>query len=212
MQEKLDGQYQKVALALAAGVREGRLRSVVFTGPTKKQGTTSTVLNVARQLKASYGINALVVELNRSRPAFVRLFQLDERKSVAAVAGGKSSLDCVQRGADDLSLIPVGDFTSVNSRASAVLSEAVGKIQLELGRVYPVILWDAPPVLEQPDVLFLRSVLSNAVLVVESGRVGHETLERVSAEFVGAGIILEGTIMVNHTKPIPGWIYRWLIH
>jgi Mrp family chromosome partitioning ATPase len=212
MQEKLDEQYHKIALALAAGVRDGRLNSVVFTGPTKKQGTTSTVLNVARQLKASYGISAPIVELNRSRPALARLFDLDEHKGVAAVASGKSSLDCVQRGPDELALVPIGDFSSHNSRANAALLEAVGKIQLELRRVYPLILWDAPPVLDHPGVLFLRAVLSNVVLVVESGRVSHELLERVNGEFAAAGINLVGTIMVKQTKPIPGWIYRWLIH
>ena len=209
MREKLDAQYHKVALALAAGVREGRLHSLAFTGPAKKQGTTSAVLNVAHQLTASCGIEVVVVELNRQKPSFVRLFPLDEKKSVAAIANGKCSLDCVQRAADRLSVIPIGDFASASSHA---LEQAVRKIQLELGRAYPLILWDASPVLENSDLLFLRNVLANAVLVVESGKVNHEVLERINSEFIAAGISLEGTIMVKQTKPIPGWIYRWLIH
>lgn len=212
MRASLEGQYQKVALALAAGVREGRLSSVVFTGPTKKQGTTSTVLNVARQLKVSCGINPLVVELNRFRPTFVSRFALDERKSVAAVAEGKCSRECIQHLMGGLSVIPVGDFSSMQQRANFELTGAVGRIQKELRGTYPLFLWDAPPALERPDVLSLHAVLTNAVLVVESGHSSREVLERICEEFQAAGINLEGTVMVKHTKPIPGWIYRWLVH
>jgi Mrp family chromosome partitioning ATPase len=210
MQARLDGQYQKVALALAAGLREGRLASVVFTTATRKQGATTTALNVARQLNSSCGINTLVVELNRWRPAFSRLFDLDDEKSVAAIAAGKCSRCCVQQSAKDVAVIPVGDFTPLASRSNSALLEAVGRIQLELGKDHPLILWDLPPVLEYPDVLFLRNVLSNVVLVVESGKINHEVLDRVRAEFTAAAITLEGTVMVKPNKPIPGWIYRWL--
>ncbi len=211
MQERLDGQYRKVAFALATAVRDGRLRSVVFTSPTKKQGATSTLLNVARHLKLSCSITPLVVELNRFRPALASRLELSETKSLAAIAGGKSSLDCVQQASNGLSVIPVGDFSSFGSRANVALMEGLERIQKELRGAYPLILCDAPPILEQPDVLALRDVLSNVVLIVESGRTTHEVLDRINDELKTAGISLEGTVMVKQQRPIPGWIYRWLI-
>lgn len=211
MQERLDGQYRKVALALAAAVRDGRLRSVVFTGPTKRQGTTSTLLNVARHLKLSCSINPLIVELNRARPALTKLLYLSEEKSVAAIAGGKPSMDCIQQAPNGLSVIPVGDFTSFGSRANIALTDAVEHIQKELRGIYPLMLWDAPPILEQPDVLSLRAMLSNVVLIIESGRTSHEVLDRINDEITNAGMSLEGTVMVKQQRPIPGWIYRLLV-
>jgi Mrp family chromosome partitioning ATPase len=211
MRERLDAQYQKVALELAEQVRASRMRSVVFVSPTSGQGTSTTVLSVARQLKISCGINPLVVELNRRRPSFVRLLDLDESKSVAAIANGSSSQDCVQHIADGLSVIPVGDFHSLRSRGDCALIDAVNRIQGELKGAYPIIIWDAAPVLEAPDVRLLRGVLPNVVLIVESGRSSHEVLERVNDELAEAGITLQGTVMVKQNRPIPSWIYRWLI-
>ncbi len=199
-------------MALAAGVRDGKLRSVVFTAPAKNQGTTSTVLNVAGQLQVSCGLNPLVVELNRSRPAFTRLFRFDGRKGVASVAAGEPCQDCVQRAPNGVAMIPVGDFSSMNSNANFALTEAVRRIQQELSGAYDLILWDAPPVLEHPDVLALRAVLPNIVLVVESGKARYEVLERIKREFADAGMSLVGTIMVKQRRPIPDWIYRWLVH
>jgi Mrp family chromosome partitioning ATPase len=212
MRTNLDAQYQKAAMALAAGVRDGKFRSILFTGPAMSPGTTSTILGVADQLKVSCGLNPLVVELNRLRPAFTRLFHLDENRSVASVAAGSSSRDCVQRSPNGVAMIPIGDFSSMNSNANFALTEAVVRIQEELRGEYDLILWDAPPVLEHPDVLALRAVLPCVVLVIESGKSRHEVLERIKREFADAGMVLVGSIMVKQQRPIPGWIYRWLVH
>jgi protein-tyrosine kinase len=212
MRERLDEQYRRAALSLAAAVREGRFCSVVFCSSFRKEGTTSTVLNVARHLKDSCGLNPLIVELNRRRPALTKLCRLEADKSVASIAAGaKGVQESIQKSAQGLAMIPVGDFRSLNSSGNLGLVEAVRRVLEELEGPYDVILWDAPPILEAPDAIALREMVPHMVLVMESGRSRYEVVERIRKELAVNGISIVGTVLVKQRRPIPGWIYRWLV-
>src|SRR5262249_24143646 len=103
------------------------------------------------------------------------------------------------------------DFKSLNSTGNLGLVEAVRRVRQELEGPYDVILWDAPPILEGPEVIALREMVPNVVLVMESGRTRHEVLERIKKELAANSISILGAILVKQRRPIPGWIYRWLV-
>jgi hypothetical protein len=81
--------YRRTALVLAIAVREGRLRSVFFSGATRGAGTTTAVLEVARLLNGTFGLRALVIELARSRPVYLKKFDFDPARTLDACAEGR---------------------------------------------------------------------------------------------------------------------------
>jgi len=210
MRETLDEQYRKAALALAAAAREGGFRSVAFSSGNRREGTTSTVIHVARHLSSSCGLNPLVVEANRWRPDLLRRFGLDPAKSVAAIAARKiCARQCLQE-ASGLHLIPMGDYRDADA-ADQKLDHVVRCIQEELEPSHDLILWDAPPLLEQADAMVVARAVSRMILVVESGRTRVEVLERIRRDLDANRVALLGTILVKQKKIIPGWVYRWLV-
>ena len=81
---------------------------------------------------------------------------------------------------------------------------AVQRILRELESVYDLILWDALPILEKPDVLALGALIPNLVLVMESGRSSYEVLEGIKSQLAASNISLVGAILVKQK-------YRWLV-
>jgi Mrp family chromosome partitioning ATPase len=73
-----------------------------------------------------------------------------------------------------------------------------------------LILIDAPPLLEQPDVFDAGTLVPRLMLVVEAGRTSRQALERVRRELDRSNVALLGTILNKHKRYIPGWIYRCL--
>ena len=209
MRESLDEQFRKASLAIASAIRDGDVRSVCFASSTRREGTTTTVLQIARHLKETSGIRPLLVEFNRHRPCLARMFELDSSRSVGAIAAGKKTpRDCVQEGPEGLAVLPVGEF---ESSSELKLEPVLQEIKRDLEPAFGVILWDAPSILQDSDVFVLARVVPRMVLVVESGKTRYEVLERVEKELSSNQVQLLGSILVKQKRFIPGWVYRFLV-
>ena len=168
-------------------------------------------MQIARELKHTCGLNPLVVEFNRSNPALAGMFGLNPARSVAAVAAGTiKAEECVQQGPGGLALLPMGDFATLNSTGQK-LQAVAEKVRQELESRYDVMLWDAPPLLEQADAFALAGSVPRIVLVVEAGRSRYEVLDHVKTELAQANIELLGSVLVKQKRLIPGWLYRLLV-
>ena len=202
--------YRKTALVLANAVREGRLRSVFFSGATPGAGTTTAVLEVARQLSGTFGLRALVIELARSRPVYLRKFRFDPAKTLEACAGGRlRASECVQRDNSGLWFLPAsadGAASDQNLALPAVLRRVLD----EVGADFDLALVDAPPIVEEADFMAVASVIPKMVLVVEAGRTRYDALERIKRALSAQDVTILGAILCKHRQFIPGWIYRWL--
>jgi Mrp family chromosome partitioning ATPase len=202
--------YGKAALVLARAVQEGRYRSVLFSSPGPGAGTTTAMLQIARELQRAYGLTALTVELGRRRPAFERRFGVDSARGVAALAAEEKSVhECVQRGRSGLWMLPSGpeEYDHAPPRG---LSAAIERILAETTGKFDLVLFDAPPLLEQSVGLTAGTVVPRLVLVAEAGRTSHEVLDRVKRELDAEGIEIVGAILNKQPRYIPGWLYGWV--
>ncbi len=77
MRDEANENFRRVAVALARRAKEPGQNTVLFAGANRREGTTTTVLNVARQLSLGCGLRPLIVELNPHQPAMARLLRLD---------------------------------------------------------------------------------------------------------------------------------------
>jgi Mrp family chromosome partitioning ATPase len=156
------------------------------------------------------GINPVLIEVNRRRPALQRLFGLDPKRSLAAIlTEGRPALDQVQRDSTGLAMIPAG---AAEQKMPAVMSleSALCHAVQELQNSFDYILLDAPPILESVDVLVAGRIIPHVLLVVGAGQVSGENLARACQQLQDAKISLAGTILNSRKRFIPGWVERLL--
>lgn len=210
MLQEINENFRRAALLLANASRERRYKAVLFSSARAAEGTTTAVLGVARQLRAYYGLNPLVIELNQRRPALMDLFRLDRARSWDAIEdGGLSAKQCVQVTPAGLSVIAAqADAAAIveGPEAAALLRQLVQ----EVGDDFDVTLVDTPPILEEACAIGVGAVVPRLILVVEAGRTSYAMLDRVKAELASTSVAIVGTILNKHKRYIPGWFYRWM--
>jgi len=195
---------------VAVAVRERRYKSVLVASPSRGEGTTTISLSLAVQLRESFDLRPLVIEMNRRRPAFARLFGIDAKIGLTSIAAGESSVSkAIQPGPRGISLIPVGPRVR-RGEPLPDLTRSLCRVLQETEENFDAILVDAPPILEDPDVVAWAAVVPRLLLVVKAGRTRFEVVERVRRELEDAvnGFSVVGAILNQQPRFIPGWLYR----
>jgi Mrp family chromosome partitioning ATPase len=193
MRENVNEGFRKAALALAGELAAKGARSVVFCSSRPGEGTTTVVLNVARHLSETYNLKTLVVELNRRRPVFARLFSLNGLRNLGS----------------GLTILPSGEPSASGGRAND-LAALVRQVLAELESRFDIVLFDASPVLEGTDALEAIRLVPRVVLVVQAATTSYEVLDRVARELAAAHASIVGSILNKFVKVIPSWIYLGL--
>jgi len=200
-------EYRRAAVALANVSRQNHCCSALVASATAGEGASTVAVYLGRHLMQDLAFNPVLIELNRIRPAFTRLFRLDPKRSLAAaVSGDLAILDCVQKDPTGLRVIPVGEFqtaTGLKDLESA-LCQAVQGLQ----NSFDFILADVPPVLESADTLIAGWVIPNVILVVGSGRASQESVRAARAQLADARIQVIGAILNERKRILPRWLRR----
>ncbi len=205
MRDEANENFRRVAVALARRAKEPGQNTVLFAGANRREGTTTTVLNVARQLSLGCGLRPLIVELNPHQPAMARLLRLDPSRNVQSIAAGRLPVrECIQNGSFEVPAIPSG----ANGHSSELGGAGLKRILAEVAGEYDVVLIDAPAILEHADAIAAAGIVSGVVLVIEAGRTRYEVLDRVRRELEGAQANVIAAVLNKHKRFIPGWIYR----
>ncbi len=203
--------FRKAAVALAQRVSSAGQNAVLVAAATRREGTTTAVLNLALHLKESCGLRPLIVEMNLSHPSLGRALGLNPDRGVYAVGAGTATpRECVQDTSLGVPVLPAGRNPSNNGVATGtapLLKTILGGVAGD----YDVVLVDMPPILQRADTVAAVSVVPSVVLVIEAGRARYEMLERVKTELAEAGATIVGTILNKHKRFIPGWVYRMLV-
>jgi Mrp family chromosome partitioning ATPase len=202
---QLTESYRRAALALAALAGERRGRALVVTSARRGEGTTTTLLQVARRLQGDHSLRPLIVELPRARPALAAMFGLDDTRTIQRVfEGEKTAIECVQMTADGLAVIPAGP--SPVPVAAAPLNALLAAVAVD----FDLVLIDAPPLLEQTDAMIAAGTVRDVVLIVQAGRTRSEVLQRVRRDLDAQGVRIVAAVLNRQKRFLPGWIYRWL--
>lgn len=211
MPKTINEDYRRAALLLATAADDDRYHSVIICSSTKGEGTTTAVLNIARELTENHKFRTLVLELNWRRPVYARMFDLDNDKSVAAVAAGRHCpRQCIQRDGSGLALLPSGEDVP-GSGGTAGVAAVLRSILQDVESEFDFVLLDMPPVLETTDVIGAGLVVPRVIMVVEAGRTRYEMLDRVRRELRAESISIVGTVLTKQKRFIPGWAYKWLV-
>ena len=183
--------------SLAASLHQARsgreLKVIAVTSAVSGEGKTLLAANLALTLSRSYMRQVLMIDADLRRPNLHRLFGTPSgdgiRSAIESVRDGRPV--AVQEVAPRLALLPAGK--PVRDPISVLASDAMQRLMAGANAAFDWIVLDTPPVGMLPDVGLLSSLCDAVLLVVESGRVRFDLVQR-TVESIGAdrifGVVL----------------------
>jgi Mrp family chromosome partitioning ATPase len=188
--------------------RAQTLKAVSFVSCSAGAGTTTAAVEVAEELRRTFNLRVLLVELNVIRPTFIERFglQLSSPLRTTSHDGPKPNLG--------MHLLPSGvaviaaPYPPGAEQPRPGLAQAVARLMPGLASNFDMVLVDAPPVLDHSDVIEIAPAVRHAVLVIEAGRTRLQAAERARRNLGAAGIDIVGSILNKHERRIPTWLYR----
>jgi capsular exopolysaccharide synthesis family protein len=186
-------QYQNLRLKIERLRQTRDLRVIAITSPGASDGKTVTSINLAGALARGAASRVLLIDADLRRPNLHRVFGIPSQE------GLRTALDSVREGtpvavqevAPRLALLPGGK--PVRDPISVLASDAMQRMMVGATTAFDWIVIDTPPVGMLPDVSLLSSLSDAVLLVVESGRVRFDLVQR-TVESIGAdrifGVVL----------------------
>lgn len=183
--------------SLAASLHQARsgreLKVIAVTSAVSGEGKTLLAANLALTLSRSYMRQVLMIDADLRRPNLHRLFGTPSgdgiRSAIESVRDGRPV--AVQEVAPRLALLTAGK--PVRDPISVLASDAMQRLMAGANAAFDWIVLDTPPVGMLPDVGLLSSLCDAVLLVVESGRVRFDLVQR-TVESIGAdrifGVVL----------------------
>lgn len=182
-------------------------KTVFVTSALANEGKTTFAAVVAWQLSQQQK-KVLVVDLDTRKPSLGRYFlkTLDKKKTINAVARGKLSAKdaCVDIN-EYLTVLP-GYLEEARIRIDNALIENL----LEISELYDYIIIDSSPVGLVSDVMQLKKLSGQAVIVVEQAKAWQGLVINCANRLEKAGIEILGSVLnkVDTRTPANRYYYR----
>jgi Mrp family chromosome partitioning ATPase len=168
-----------LASRLRALGRDKRLRRIGVVGCGTGEGTTTVALGLARALAAEPRQRVLYVELDLRHPAADRELRLAAPAvGVAQFLEGRSDVPVLRH--------PAGGFWVLSSGGERpkplerLAAERLPRLLSAADRVFDFVIGDCPPLLPDPEGLFLQDHFDAFVFVVRSRHAPVETVRRAA--------------------------------
>lgn len=199
--------YSTVVTSLRFSTDEGVPKTLLVTSARAAEGKSSTALALAHNL-ARIGKSVLLIDSDLRKPAF---------RSLSNGHGLTKLLTSDERLADHvtptqyehLSLLACGPVPP--NPADLLSSGRLRSILKEAAAQYEVVIVDAPPVLGLADAPLIASVVSDVLLVIESGKTrtsaAQEALNRLRS--TGANVLGATLTKSAEEKNAYGYAYKY---
>jgi Mrp family chromosome partitioning ATPase/cell division septation protein DedD len=201
---------------ILSGEKENRIKAIVMTSASPGEGRTLASVNLAISL-AQAGLKILLVEADLRRPAFARIFGIEELtgltdivlgnfpwrdtvKGITDIIMGKMAMDDVMLtpGLDNLHIITCGGRPP--NPAEMIGSRGFDDFLKEARKEYDFIILDSTPVLTTADAAILGGKADAVLILYRIGASSRNLLKSAAGRLEQARCNLAGVIL-NGTKP-----------
>ena len=187
--------YRTVRTALAFGMPDRVIKSVVVTSPGAGDGKSTSASNLAIAL-ASAGQRVLLVDADFRKPSIHRIFELPSTMGISSVLAGQKTLEEVIHASrtPGLDVLPCGEIPA--NPAELLNGEQFASILKTLGDKYDMLVIDSPPVAPVTDARILGARCDLTLLVLRAEKSTRAGSEHARNSLLSVGATIPG-ILVN---------------
>lgn len=193
---------------VARQVRRHGLRHFLFTSARNGEGTTTTVLGIARELHLSYSLRVLALEINPHTNGFKAILEPEQPPTNYSYETS-SSAKYIRAVPEGFTILTLGRQKQ-GSGSDPSLVDSLGEVLKAVKDHFDVVLIDTPAVLDSTEVFSIAPEVDGAILVVEAGRTRVEMLEHMRTIFAREELKILGSLLTKQEHAIPNWFYRIL--
>ncbi len=186
---------------------EDKVKALMFSSPTAREGTTSVLIDFANSL-AHDGERLLLVDANLRRPSLHAAFGLAGENGLTDLLENKMTLmevikeTCVP----GISVVTCG---CAHPNPFVNLHSGVMKPQVDAMRANADwVLFDSPPVTFFNDAATMAASFDGVILVVQAEKTHWEVAENARNWIVNGNGNVLGVVLNKRRYPIPDWIYK----
>jgi len=160
----------------------GKLKKLLITGPTPRDGKTTVVLNLATALAERGSRTVLVVEADLHRSTIAQTLNLKPCAGLSECLADKTSPFTAIRRIEPLGwyLLQAGEPPRKNP-TELLQTPAFGHMIQTLSPHFDWILIDSPPVVPLTDALSMQQHVDASLLVVRAGETPKEAIDQAVA-------------------------------
>jgi polysaccharide biosynthesis transport protein len=175
------------------------IRSLVIASSSPKDGKTTVVAHLAKA-SASMGQRVLVVDANMTLPQIHTWLDVPNFEGLVEVL--TKSIDpnqLIQRSPLQSNLFVLSAGQVSQSSRKLMASQQMQHLMSQLHSMFDLVLYDTPPLQNQPDANFLAMNTDGMLLVVSIGKTRRAQFFRLLKKFEGGRIPLLG-VVANQVK------------
>ncbi len=172
------------------------LHSLVISSAAPKDGKSTVAIHLA-QAAAAMGQRVLLVDADLRRPQVHQVLDLENQRGLSNVlAAGidpSVAIQTVERW-ENLSVLTAGDIPPDPTRLLATRHMKQFIESLQQSRVYDLVIYDTPPLLNFADARILGALVTGIILVVKLNQSDRSSLQHIIDELSVSQVSLLGLV------------------
>lgn len=198
--------FASAQTALEFATDQGAPRSILITGTRPGEGKTSTTIALATVF-ARAGKRVLIIDGDMRKPSFV----VDTSKSIglSGLLTGRAELSAqvVRSKTDGMWVLPSGVIPP--NPAQLLSGPRLREIIDDAEKEFDLVILDSPPVMSFTDSPRLGSVVSGALVVIQSGRIRTPAIRRTVSQLYDSRTDVLGVMLTKFDVKAQGHDYGY---
>jgi protein-tyrosine kinase len=202
--------YEDLKINLLARHPEKSIKTILFSGTTHGDGSSTTAINFATTLAKSCLLKVLLIEANLRTPSLQELFHLEPHHGLSDLLTNGSHPEAILKKVGTHSLYVVTPGARHAPPVSLFESKPFCEFLTSMREKFDYIILDGPPLLSFTESRVLCAKVDGVVMVLASGTTRRQVAARTKKEIEEAGGKVLGMVLNKRKFHIPRWLYRML--
>jgi protein-tyrosine kinase len=206
-------EYYRLKQNILRSSQNGKIKSLLFLGPTGGEGATTVLVEFAMAL-AGQGEKVFLIDSNFRSPTLHQQFHLEVENGLTELLLQKSTLQQVikQTGFPNLSVITSGGPGGGSSTVDRGLApfNALDPHLQKMKEQADWVLFDGPPVNHLDESLALSGRVDGVVMVLQAEKTRWEVAQAAKQRLEDSGGKILGVVLNRRKFYIPKWLYKTL--